>query len=182
MRTLLIALIASVCWLSPTYGQNSEKSAKEVWAAFVAKPSDIYIFLDGLAESNNPQEYRRYIQTFVNMCLERGISFDALLDEMKETVLPKSEELAATYGASLCVAASSLSEINEVMQIFPKNCSFDDIYVNNAVVFPGGKILLDSKCSSGRVSKLMSLLETYISYYINIKNSDSKKWLIRHFE
>lgn len=176
MRTLLIALIASVCWLSPTYGQNSEKSAKEVWAAFVAKPSDIYIFLDGLAESNNPQEYRRYIQTFVNMCLERGISFDALLDEMKETVLPKSEELAATYGASLCVAASSLSEINEVMQIFPKNCSFDDIYVNNAVVFPGGKILLDSKCSSGRVSKLMSLLETYISYYINIKNSDSKKF------
>lgn len=176
MRTLLIALIASVCWLTPSYGQNNEKSAKEVWAAFEANPSDIYIFLDGLADSDNPQEYRRYIQNFVNKCLERGTSFDALLDEMKETVLPKSTDLAATYGASLCVAASSLSGINKVMQAFPKNCSFDDIYVNNAVVFPGGKVLLNSKCSSKRVHKLTSLLETYISYYINIKNKDSKKY------
>lgn len=176
MRTLLIALIASMCWLSPTYGQNSEKSAKEVWAAFEANPSDIYIFLDGLAESNDPLEYRRYIQTFVNKCLGKGISFNALLDEMKETVLPKSTDLAATYGASLCVKASSLSQINEVMQVFPKNCSFDDIYVNDAVVFPGGKILLNSRCSSKRVDRLAGLLETYISYYINIKNRDSKKF------
>lgn len=180
MRTLFIALIASVCWLAPSYGQNSGKSAKEVWAAFEANPSDIYIFLDGLADSDNPQEYRRYIQKFINKCLERGVSFDALLDEMKETVLPKSTDLAATYGASLCVAASSLYRINKVMQIFPKNCSFDDIYVNNAVVFPGGKILLYSKCSSERVGKLNSLLETYVSYYINIKNSDSKKFSKYH--
>lgn len=176
MRTLLIAIIASVCWLAPSYGQNSGKSAKEVWEAFEANPSDMYIFLDGLADSDNPQEYRLYIQNFVDKCLERGVSFDALLDEMKETVLPKSTDLAATYGASLCVAAPSLFRINEVMQIFPKNCSFDDIYVNNAVVFPGGKILLYSKCRSERVDKLESLLATYVQYYINIKNRDEKKY------
>lgn len=36
MKTLLIAIITSVCWLAPSYGQNSEKSAKEVWEAFKA--------------------------------------------------------------------------------------------------------------------------------------------------
>lgn len=159
MRTLLIAIIASICWLAPSYGQNSGKSAKEVWAAYNANPSDMYIFLDGLAESNNPQEYRRYMQEFVSTCVDRGVSLDVLLDEMKETVLPKGADVAATFGASLCKLLD-LSGIRKVMQIFPKNCSFDNMYVSDVVVYPGGQILLkgDDKVS---LADFRNLLESY---------------------
>lgn len=159
MRTVLIAIIASVCWLAPSYGQNSGKSAKEVWEAFEANPSDMYIFLDGLTDSDNPQGYRRYISDFVSVCLNRGVSFDVLLDEMKETVLPKSADLAATFGASLCRYTYKISDMSKVMQIFPKNCSFDNMYVSDAVVYPGGKILL--ACHDYKLDEFKELEDQY---------------------
>lgn len=162
MKTLLIAIITSVCWLAPSYGQNSEKSAKEVWEAFKANPSDMYTFLDGLADSDNPQEYRRYIENFVTICLDRGVSFDVLLDEMKETVLPKSADLAATFGASLCLyrsVAHGISDMSKVMQIFPKSCSFDNMYVDDAAVYPDGKILL--ACHYYKLDEFSKLEDKY---------------------
>lgn len=143
MRTLLIAIIASVCWLAPSYGQNSGKSAKEVWAAFEANPSDMYIFLDGLADSKNPQEYKRYISDFVSTCLKRRVSWDVLFDEMKETVLPKDSSLASIFCACLAQKTEDLSKKRMVIQVMPKNCSMDDnTYLSGGIIMiPGGALM-----------------------------------------
>lgn len=144
MRTLLIAIIASVCWLAPSYAQNSGKSAKEVWADFEANPSDMYIFLDGLADSKNPQEYKRYISDFVSTCIRRDISWDVLFDEMKETVLPKDSSVASIFCACLVKATKDLSNKRKVMQVMPKSCSLDDntyLSGNGIIMIPGGMLL-----------------------------------------
>lgn len=142
MRTLLIAIIASVCWLAPSYGQNSGKSAKEVWAAFEANPSDMYIFLDGLADSDNPQGYKRYISDFVSTCLNRGVDWDALFDEMKETILPKDSSVASIFCAYLVEATEDLSKKSKVVQALPKSWSSDDdIYLGKRIkIIPGGML------------------------------------------
>ena len=146
MRTLLIAIIASVCWLAPSYAQNSGKSAREVWAAFEANPSDMYIFLDGLADSDNPQGYKRYISDFVSTCLNRGVSWDVLFDEMKETVLPKDSSVASIFCACLVKATKELSNKRKVMQVMPKGCSEDDnTYLSGSGIklIPGGMLMED---------------------------------------
>lgn len=143
MRTLLIAIIASVCWLAPSYGQNSGKSAKEVWAAFEATPNDMYIFLDGLADSDNPQGYKRYVSDFVYTCLKRGVSWDTLFDEMKETVLPKDSSVASIFCACLAQRTKDLSKKRKVVQVMPKSCSMDDNnYLSGGIIMiPGGMLL-----------------------------------------
>lgn len=144
MRTLLIAIIASVCWLAPSYAQNSGKSAREVWEAFEANPSDMYIFLDGLADSDNPQGYKRYIYDFVSTCIRRDISWDVLFDEMKETVLPKDSSVASIFCACLVKATKDLSNKRKVMQVMPKSCSEDDntyLSGNYIKMIPGGMLM-----------------------------------------
>ena len=143
MRTTLITIIACFSFLLPSFGQNTtKKSAHEVWAEFEANPKNIYTFLDALTASDSPQSFRHYIDRFVTTCIKRGIEWDALYDELKETVLPKSEEIATYYAVSLCKNAKDYSTIIKTLDLLPKTHDFDNNSVEDVVIYSDGRIAM----------------------------------------
>lgn len=145
MRITLITIIACFAYLLPSFGQSTatKKSAHEVWEEFLSNPNNIYTFLDGLTASDSPLSFRNYADRFVTTCLKRGIEWDALYDELKETVLPKSEEVATYYALSLCKNTTEYSKIIKTLDILPKAHVYDNNSIENVVMYPDGRIAMN---------------------------------------
>ena len=141
MRNFIFTLLACVIWQSSfAINVTNEKSAKEAWQEFEANPSNMYTFLDALTASNSPQDYSFYVQKFVNKCLGRGVEWNDLFDELKETVLPKDPDVATCFAVSLCQNTANYANVIKALDVLPKTHTFDNLNVEGAVIYPDGRI------------------------------------------
>lgn len=141
MKKIIFTLLACVIWQSSfAINATNEKSAEEAWQEFEADPSNMYTFLDALAASNSPQDYSPYVQKFVNKCLGRGVEWNDLFDELKETVLPKDPDVATCFAVSLCQNTGNYADIIKALDVLPKTHTFDNINVEDAVIYSDGRI------------------------------------------
>lgn len=147
MRRFIVILIICATWTQCSFAQNSTngnntKDAWEVWNDFKANPSNMYIFLDGLAASDSPQDFCQYVEEFVDICIRRGIEWNTLYEELEETVVPKSPEVTTYYAIELCKYAKSFSEIIKALNLVSKPKSFDNKTFNNVALYPDGTIVI----------------------------------------
>ncbi len=120
------------------------QSAESVWEEFQASPnSKMYTFLDGIANSSSPKDYVRYMQRFVKTCIENDIQWDALFDELKETILPKDPDVAISFGVGLAQMQADYGKIIDVLKILPKCQNFDiNDLLEDAAVYTDGRIAI----------------------------------------
>lgn len=147
MRRFIVILIICAVWTQCSFAQNSTsgnntKAAWEVWNDFKANPSNMYIFLDGLAASDSPQDFCQYVEEFVDICIKRGIEWNTLYEELVETVVPKSPEVTTYYALTLCKHASNYAEIIKTFDLLPKFNTFDNKSKENIVMYPDGRIAM----------------------------------------
>lgn len=141
MRNFIFTLLACVIWQSSfAINATNEKSAKEAWQEFEANPRNMYTFLDALTASNSPQDYSFYVQKFVNVCIGRGVEWNDLFDELKETVLPKDPDVATCFAVSLCQNTANYANVIKALDVLPKTHTFDNLNVEGAVIYPDGRI------------------------------------------
>lgn len=136
---LIISCIFSVLL---SYAQGSGQSAKSVWEAYQADPSKMYTFIDGITNSNSPKDFIPYVQPFVKKCISRGVDWNVLYDEMKETILPKDPDVATYFGVSLAQMTYSYSLMLKALDAIPKSHTFDNDFIENAVIYPDGRIII----------------------------------------
>lgn len=139
MRKVLLT-ICCVFSVFLSYAQGAGKSAKAVWEAYQADPSKMYTFIDGIANSDSPKDFIPYMQRFVKSCIARGIDWDVLYDEMKETILPKDPDVATYFGVSLAQNTENYSNMIKALDALPKTHTFDNDFIEDAVIYPDGRI------------------------------------------
>ena len=147
MRRFIVILIICATWTQCSFAQNSTngnntKDAWEVWNDFKANPSNMYIFLDGLAASDSPQDFCQYVEEFVDICIRRGIEWNTLYEELEETVVPKSPDVTTYYAMTLCKHASKYAEIIKALDLLPKLNTFDNKTFKDVFINPDGTIAM----------------------------------------
>ena len=125
-----------------SYAQGAGQSAETVWEAYQAAPSKMYTFIDGITNSDSPKDFIPYVQRFVNANIKRGVDWDALYDELKETILPKDPDVATYFGVSLAQNAESYSNMIKALDVLPKTHMFDNGFLKDAVIYPDGRIAI----------------------------------------
>lgn len=125
-----------------SYAQGVEQSAESVWIAYQADPSKMYTFIDGITNSDSPKDFIPYVQRFVNENIKRGVDWDVLYDELKETILPKDPDVATYFGVSLAQNAESYSNMIKALDVLPKTHMFDNGFLKDAVIYPDGRIVI----------------------------------------
>lgn len=125
-----------------SYAQGAGQSAESVWDAYQANPSKMYTFIDAITKSNSPKDFIPYVQRFVNGTLKRGVDWDALYDELKETILPKDSDVATYFGVSLALNAESYPNMIKALDVLPKTHTFDNGFIEDAVIYPDGRIVI----------------------------------------
>ena len=125
-----------------SYAQGAGQSAETVWEAYQAAPSKMYTFIDGITNSDSPKDFIPYVQRFVNANIKRGVDWDALYDELKETILPKDPDVATYFGVSLAQNAESYSNMIKALDVLPKTHMFDNGFLKDAVIYPDGRIVI----------------------------------------
>lgn len=138
-----------------SYAQGVEQSAESVWIAYQADPSKMYTFIDGITNSDSPKDFIPYVQRFVNENIKRGVDWDVLYDELKETILPKDPDVATYFGVSLAQNTESYSNMIKALDVLPKTHTFDNDFIEDAVIYPDGRIVIvingdESKLKYGR--------------------------------
>ena len=138
-----------------SYAQGAGQSAESVWEAYQADPSKMYTFIDAITNSDSPKDFIPYVQRFVNGTLKRGVDWDALYDELKETILPKDPDVATYFGVSLAQNTESYSNMIKALDVLPKTHAFDNDFIDDAVIYPDGRIVIvinwdESKLKYGR--------------------------------
>lgn len=138
------ALLTICCIFSVflSYAQGAGQSAKSVWEAYQANPSKMYTFIDGITNSDSPKDFIPYVQRFVKSCMARGIDWDVLYDEMKETILPKDPDVATYFGVSLAQSTYSYYYMIKALDALPKTHTFDNDFIDDAVIYPDGRIAI----------------------------------------
>lgn len=139
-----------------SYAQGTGKSAESVWEAYQADPSKMYTFIDGITNSDSPKDFIPYVQRFVNANIKRGVDWDVLYDELKETILPKDSDVATYFGVSLAQNAENYSNMIKALDVLPKTHMFDNDFIEDAVIYPDGRIVIvikgdDSKLKYGHL-------------------------------
>lgn len=139
-----------------SYAQGAEQSAESVWEAYQADPSKMYTFIDAITNSDSPKDFIPYVQRFVNENIKRGVDWDALYDELKETILPKDPDVATYFGVSLAQNTESYSNMIKALDVLPKTHTFDNYFIEDAVIYPDGRIVIvingdESKLKYGRL-------------------------------
>lgn len=124
-----------------SYAQGAGQSAETVWEAYQAAPSKMYTFIDGITNSDSPKDFIPYVQRFVNANIKRGVDWDALYDELKETILPKDPDVATYFGVSLAQNAESYSNMIKALDVLPKTHIFDNGFLKDAVIYPEEELL-----------------------------------------
>ena len=136
-----------------SYAQGAEQSAESVWIAYQADPSKMYTFIDGITNSDSPKDFIPYVQRFVNANIKRGVDWDVLYDELKETILPKDPDVATYFGVSLAQNAESYSNMIKALDVLPKTHTFDNDFIEDAVIYPDGRIVIVIKYDDERKLK-----------------------------
>ena len=139
-----------------SYAQGAGQSAETVWEAYQAAPSKMYTFIDGITNSDSPKDFIPYVQRFVNANIKRGVDWDVLYDELKETILPKDPDVATYFGVSLAQNTESYSNMIKALDVLPKTHTFDNDFIEDAVIYPDGRIVIvingdESKLKYGRL-------------------------------
>ena len=139
-----------------SYAQGAGKSAESVWEAYQADPSKMYTFIDAITNSDSPKDFIPYVQRFVNANIKRGVDWDVLYDELKETILPKDPDVATYFGVSLAQNTESYSNMIKALDVLPKTHTFDNDFIEDAVIYPDGRIVIvingdESKLKYGRL-------------------------------
>lgn len=125
-----------------SYAQGAKQSAESVWIAYQADPCKMYTFIDGITNSDSPKDFIPYVQRFVNANIKRGVDWDVLYDELKETILPKDPDVATYFGVSLAQNAESYSNMIKALDVLPKTHTFDNDFIEDAVIYPDGRIVI----------------------------------------
>ena len=141
MKKILLT-ICCVFSVLLSYAQGAEQSAESVWEAYQADPSKMYTFIDAITNSDSPKDFIPYVQRFVNENIKRGVDWDALYDELKETILPKDPDVATYFGVSLAQNAESYSNMIKALDVLPKTHMFDNGFLKDAVIYPDGRIVI----------------------------------------
>ena len=141
MKKILLT-ICCVFSVLLSYAQGAEQSAESVWEAYQADPSKMYTFIDAITNSDSPKDFIPYVQRFVNGTLKRGVDWDALYDELKETILPKDPDVATYFGVSLALNAESYPNMIKALDVLPKTHTFDNGFIEDAVIYPDGRIVI----------------------------------------
>lgn len=139
-KILLIICCAFSIILS--YAQGAGQSAESVWKAYQADPNKMYTFIDGITNSDSPKDFIPYVQRFVNENIKRGVDWDALYDELKETILPNDSDVATYFGVSLAQNAENYSNMIKALDVLPKTHTFDNGFLKDAVIYPDGRIAI----------------------------------------
>lgn len=155
MKKILLTICCVFSVLLP-YAQGAEQSAESVWEAYQADPSKMYTFIDAITNSDSPKDFIPYVQRFVNENIKRGVDWDALYDELKETILPKDPDVATYFGVSLAQNTESYSNMIKALDVLPKTHTFDNYFIEDAVIYPDGRIVIvingdESKLKYGRL-------------------------------
>ena len=155
MKKILLT-ICCVFSVLLSYAQGAEQSAESVWEAYQADPSKMYTFIDAITNSDSPKDFIPYVQRFVNENIKRGVDWDALYDELKETILPKDPDVATYFGVSLAQNTESYSNMIKALDVLPKTHTFDNYFIEDAVIYPDGRIVIvingdESKLKYGRL-------------------------------
>lgn len=79
-----------------------------------------------------------------------------LYDELKETILPKDPDVATYFGVSLAQNTESYSNMIKALDVLPKTHTFDNDFIEDAVIYPDGRIVIvingdESKLKYGRL-------------------------------
>ena len=138
----ILLTICCVFSILLSYAQGVEQSAESVWIAYQADPSKMYTFIDGITNSDSPKDFIPYVQRFVNENIKRGVDWDVLYDELKETILPKDPDVATYFGVSLAQNAESYSNMIKALDVLPKTHMFDNGFLKDAVIYPDGRIVI----------------------------------------
>ena len=141
MKKILLT-ICCVFSVLLSYAQGAEQSAESVWETYQADPSKMYTFIDAITNSDSPKDFIPYVQRFVNANIKRGVDWDALYDELKETILPKDPDVATYFGVSLAQNAESYSNMIKALDVLPKTHMFDNGFLKDAVIYPDGRIAI----------------------------------------
>lgn len=125
-----------------SYAQGAGQSAESVWKAYQADPNKMYTFIDAITNSDSPKDFIPYVQRFVKENIKRGVDWDALYDELKETILPKDSDVATYFGVSLAQNAENYSNMIKALDVLPKTHIFDNGFLKDAVIYPDGRIAI----------------------------------------
>ncbi len=149
-----------------SYAQGAGKSAKAVWEAYQADPSKMYTFIDGIASSDAPKNFIPYMQRFVKSCIARGVDWDVLYDEMKETILPKDPDVATYFGVSLAQNTENYSNMIKALDALPKTHTFDNDFIEDAVIYPDGRIAIVIEGDYNRLKYGLGIADLFESYKV----------------
>lgn len=138
----ILLTICCVFSILLSYAQGVEQSAESVWIAYQADPNKMYTFIDAITNSDSPKDFIPYVQRFVNENIKRGVDWDVLYDELKETILPKDPDVATYFGVSLAQNAESYSNMIKALDVLPKTHMFDNGFLKDAVIYPDGRIVI----------------------------------------
>lgn len=142
MMKKILLTICCVFSILLSYAQGVEQSAESVWIAYQADPNKMYTFIDAITNSDSPKEFIPYVQRFVNENIKRGVDWDVLYDELKETILPKDPDVATYFGVSLAQNTESYSNMIKALDVLPKTHTFDNDFIEDAVIYPDGRIVI----------------------------------------
>lgn len=162
MRKILL-IISCIFSVFQSYSQNSEQSARVIWETYQTDPSKMYTFIDGITNSDSPKDYLPYVQRFVKNCIERGIDWDVLYEEMKEAILPKDPDVATYFGVSLAQNATSYSNMIKALDALPKNHTIGNDFIEDAAIYPDGRIVIPIK--QGGLSYGITISELFKDQY-----------------
>lgn len=156
MMKKILLTICCVFSILLSYAQGVEQSAESVWIAYQADPNKMYTFIDAITNSDSPKDFIPYVQRFVNANIKRGVDWDVLYDELKETILPKDSDVATYFGVSLAQNTESYSNMIKALDVLPKTHTFDNYFIEDAVIYPDGRIVIvingdESKLKYGRL-------------------------------
>ena len=138
----ILLTICCVFSILLSYAQGVEQSAESVWIAYQADPNKMYTFIEAITNSDSPKDFIPYVQRFVNENIKRGVDWDVLYDELKETILPKDPDVATYFGVSLAQNAESYSNMIKALDVLPKTHMFDNGFLKDAVIYPDGRIVI----------------------------------------
>ena len=142
MKKKVLLIVCCLFGVLLTYAQSSKQSAKSVWEEFQANPTKMYTFIDGITNSDSPKDFIPYVQRFVAKSINRGVDWDVLYDEMKETILPKDPDVATYFGVSLAQMTYSYSKMIKALGALPKKHTFDNDFIERAAIYPDGRIAI----------------------------------------